>query len=408
MNKDSIVITGIGVVSALGNSKEEFCKNIKEGHDGKKIIERFNVSSKHYSTQYGATVNIPDTVMESYEPSKIAYVAVQAAREAFEESGIKNDYSPDRCGVSIGTSHGGNHSLLKFLKQKLNISGGEEKNYSLLLSSTPLIAGYISDELKLTGLNTSVSTACSSSTTSVGVAADYIRDGILDMAVAGGADLFSELTLSGFNCLKAMCNGVCRPFSKNRTGLLLGEGSAFFILEKKSNALKRNAKIYAEILGYYLGNEAFHETSPDTSGESAYNVMKKAVEKSGVSLDMIDYINMHGTATTANDQTELTAVKKLFGDRINKIYVSSTKSMIGHALGAAGSLELAATVLAMDNNFIPPTINFDEPVEGFEDINVVPNKSIDKEIKIALSNSFAFAGHMASIVVKKYDEGNKN
>jgi 3-oxoacyl-[acyl-carrier-protein] synthase II len=342
--------------------------------------------------------------MESYEPAKIAYIAVHAAREAFAEANLNNVYNPNRCGVSIGTSHGGNHSLIKFLKQKFNLSNQDIIDYSLLLSTTPSIAGYISKELNLTGLNTSISTACSSSTTSIGIAADYIKSGLLDMAIAGGADLFSELTMSGFNSLKALCIDVCRPLSSTRTGLLLGEGSAFFILEKASKALERGAKIYAEILGFYFGNEAFHETAPDPSGESAYMVMKKAIEKSGITTDDIDYINMHGTATTANDPIELTAVKKLFQHRIKEIYVSSTKSMIGHALGAAGSLELAATVLAMENNFIPPTINFEESIPGFEDINVVPNVSLEKEITTALSNSFAFAGHMASIVVRKWKE----
>lgn len=406
MTNDTIVVTGIGVLSSIGNSKEDFTESLEQGKNGRKPITAFDVSSKAYPNKQGACIEEDHKMMEQFDPSKIAYIAYKTAKEALDESGIKlEEEDKYRIGVTIGTSHGGNHTLIKFIKQKLNLID-EEKDYSLLSYSSPKIAALISDKLNVAGPTVTISTACSSSTTAIGYAIDLIKNNQVDKMIAGGADIFSELSFSGFNCLKAYCKEITRPLTQDRDGLLLGEGAAMFVLEKKSAALKRGAKIYAELLGYSAGNEAYHETSVDLSGDSALRVMKTAIDDAGVTVKDIDYINLHGTGTQPNDPTELKAVSRLFSDRLNDIKVSSTKSQIGHALGAAGCLELAATILAMQKGFIPPTINFDKPIEGFENIDVVPNKAIKKNIDYAISNSFAFAGHMSSIVLRNYQSEN--
>ena len=398
--EEAIVVTGIGLISSIGNSTREFVSNLKKGVNGSRAITRFDVSDPFYVSQSGATVSIPEEELEKLDPSKIYTIALLSAEEAIARAKLQAaSYHPYRIGVSVGTSHGGNHALIKFLKQQMELVN-EEPDYNLLLSTSPSIAGMLSARLRFHGPVYTVSTACSSGTTSVGYAIELLRNDDVDAMIAGGADLFSELTFSGFNCLKALSPNGCKPLTENRTGLMLGEGAAMFVLERKSSAVRRGAAILAELPGYAISNEAYHETAPDPSGRNAYNVMKTALEDAKISVNDIDYINMHGTGTQANDPMELKAVKELFADRLPEIKVSSTKSMIGHALGAAGSLELAATILCMNQNVLPPTINFDQPISGFEDICVIPNQSIEKEIKYALSNSFAFAGHLASIVIK--------
>ncbi len=398
--EETIVVTGIGVISPVGNSSEEFARSIINGVNGSRAITRFDVSDPFYVSQSGATVTIPEHELEEPDPSKIFAIALRSAEEALSQAKIPADfYNPYRVGISIGTSHGGNHALIKFLKQQMQLIEGNT-DYNLLLSTSPSIAGMLSAHLHFGGPVHTISTACSSGTTSVGYAIELLRNDDVDAMLAGGADLFSELTFSGFNCLKALSPNGCKPLTENRTGLMLGEGAAMFVLERKTAAVERGAKIWAEIPGYAISNEAYHETAPDPSGLNAYAVMKAALKDAKITVDDIDYINMHGTGTRANDPMELQAVKKLFANRLSHIKISSTKSMIGHALGAAGSLELAATILCMNQNVLPPTINFDQPIAGFEQIDMIPNQSIEKEIRYALSNSFAFAGHLASIVIK--------
>ncbi len=397
---DTIAVTGVGVISSIGLNRRQFVESLMQGANGQRPIERFDVSHSSYLSQQGACVPITDDSMDAFEPSKIPFIAVESAKEATDGANLQpENYDPYRLGVAIGTSHGGNHSLMKFLRQKWGLDSNP-MDYSLLLLTASTVAGIVARKMGFAGPSVTVSTACSSSTTSVGYAMDLLKMKRVDVMLAGGADLFSELTFSGFNSLRALSRDFCRPLSNSRSGLVLGEGAAMFVLERKSDALRRRAPIYAELLGYSVGNEAHHATAPDSSGGAAYRIMKKAIENSGLSVNDIDYINAHGTATIANDPAELLAIKRLFEGRLDEIYVSSTKSMIGHALGAAGSLELAATILSLNRGFIPPTINFEKPIAGFEDINVVPNRAINKTVRVALSNSFAFAGHCASIVVR--------
>jgi 3-oxoacyl-[acyl-carrier-protein] synthase II len=397
--KNVIVITGIGVVSPIGDGKEKFVRNLLAGTNGRKPIERFDVSDPAYRSKHGATIDSQYTDVH-HDPTKIAHLTLVAAREAIEDSAIlfhQND--PYRIGLSIGTSHGSNHTLIRYIRQKIN-SSSDDPDYSLLMNTFPSVAGKVAADLGIRGPVYTFTTACSSGTVSIGNAMDLLMEKEVDIMIAGGTDIFSELTFSGFNALKSLTPDEVRPLSATRQGLLLGEGAAIFVLERKQDALNRGARIYAELPGYAIMNEAYHETAPDPTGENAYHVMLQAIRNAGIQPEDIDYINVHGTGTPANDSMELKAVKKLMKDHLQNIKVSSTKSMIGHALGAAGSLELAATVLCMKKGYVPPTINFEQPIEEMEHIDVVPHQAQKMHVTYALSNSFAFAGHLASIVIK--------
>ena len=405
MKNDTVVITGIGVVSPFGRGTQIFKESILNGKDGRSQVKRFNVEHEFFRTHYACNVNETHEALDEYDLSQTPTIGVWAAQEALNNAKLCIDeYDPYRIGVSMGTSSGGNQSIARYLQQKHGLIE-EDIDYDLLFSTSSTIAGKISSELQLKGLNATFNTACSSGTTSIGFAMDMLQKGKADVMLAGGADLVSEVTFSGFNCLQSLAPEMCQPFSKNRKGLMLGEGSTVFVLEKKSDAEKRNAYIYGEILGYSAINEAYHETSPNPSGLGAYRVMKDAIDHANIRVEDVDYINMHGTSTPANDSMELSAVKQLFEGVQKDVKVSSTKSMIGHLLGAAGSIELAATILAMEEERLPPTIHFDEPMPEFADMDVVPNKAIEYKAQYALSNSFAFAGHLATIVIKKYQKG---
>jgi 3-oxoacyl-[acyl-carrier-protein] synthase II len=250
----------------------------------------------------------------------------------------------------------------------------------------------------LTGFRNTISTACSSSSTSIGYGFDLIQTGVHDIVVTGGSEALSELTFAGFNSLRVMDPLYCRPFDKNRNGLSLGEGSAIFILENYERAQDRGATIYAEVLGYAINADAFHMTTPDPDAMGMSTVMAKALKRAGLSTKQVDYINAHGTATKINDDVETRAINRVFGrKKARELAISSTKSMIGHCLGSAGAIEAAATALALYSQTIPPTIHLDEPDPDCN-LDYVPNHSRAQEIHFALSNSFAFGGNNTSLV----------
>ncbi|MBI2838099.1 MAG: beta-ketoacyl-[acyl-carrier-protein] synthase family protein [Acidobacteria bacterium] len=394
-----IVVTGIGTVSSIGRDAAEFAENLKLGTSGQKDITRYDFSDPVYRTRKGAMVGYDPTELEAMEITQIAAIAQMAAEEAVRDA--RMDFAredPFRVGVSLGTSHGGNFALIKYMRQKL---AGQGIDYELLLHSTPTIAGTISKRFGTRGPNQTISTACSSGTTSIGYGLDMIRHGRCDVMLAGGADIFSEVSFTGFNSLQAMTKSVCRPFTKERDGIMLGDAAAILVLEEEEHARARGVRTYGYVGGYGLVNEAYHATAPDPTGDGAYRAMQQCLEDANLTPADVDYINAHGTGTDSNDPMELLAIQRLFGDRMTRLYISSTKSMIGHTLGAAGSIELAATLIAMDQGFIPPTINFTSPIDGFEQVNFVPNRAVEAPFETALSNSFAFAGNMASVVVTK-------
>jgi 3-oxoacyl-[acyl-carrier-protein] synthase II len=272
-------------------------------------------------------------------------------------------------------------------------------DWDLLLSSSSTLSGTVAAKLGIMGHVCTINTACSSGTTSLGFACDLLHSGECDSVLAGGADLVSEVTFAGFNCLQSLTQDRCRPLDGNRSGLMLGEGAAIFCLERRENAIARKAEVLGWILGYSAINEAYHETAPNPTGEGATEAMLLAMKDSGIGVDCIDYVNVHGTATPANDAMEMISLRRVFGDRLESIKVSSTKSQIGHSLGAAGSLELAATLLCMGVGHVPPTLHHQTPMEGYENIDIVLGKAKPWPVRAAISNSFAFAGHLSSIVV---------
>lgn len=401
MQNEKIAVTGIGVVSPFGRGTQPFIDALKEGMVGKNQVIRFDVTDPHYQQHFACNIQHElEEQLEELDSTKISTLALWACKEALEQSGLcTSNFDPFEIGLSMGTSHGGNHSLIKYLKQRWVEKNGKV-DHSLLFNTSATVAGNVAKNLGISGPVITISTACSSGTTSLGYAMDLLMNHETDIMIAGGADLISELSFSGFNSLQAICEDLPRPFSKTRTGLMLGEGAAFMVLERLEDAQERDANILAQLVGYAINNDAYHPTAPHPEGNGAFEVMKAALENAGITIEDIDYINMHGTSTQANDPMELKAVKRLFENRLDDICLSSTKSMIGHALGAAGSLEAAATILAMREELVLPTMNFQEPIEEFEEINVVPNHTLQRNTHYALSNSFAFAGHMASIVIK--------
>jgi 3-oxoacyl-[acyl-carrier-protein] synthase II len=273
---------------------------------------------------------------------------------------------------------------------------------SLILPFIPsFTTSRVAERSGFSGPKATITTACSSSATSIGYGADLIKTGQAKAVLCGGSDAMSELTFGGFNSLKAMDPSPCKPFDRGRAGMSLGEGAAIIILEDFEEAVKRGAKIYAEFLGYGIGGEAYHITAPQPNGITEARIMKEAIEEGGFSPERVDYINAHGTGTPLNDKVETLAIKNVFGKRAYSIPVSSIKSMIGHCLGSAGAVEAVASILSIIDQFIPPTIHHQEGDEDC-DLDYVPGKARDMEVNVILSNSFAFGGNCTTLAFGKY------
>jgi len=295
---------------------------------------------------------------------------------------------------------GGAGGMLSWEQYRRSLWSGQARpKPSLLLPfANCTLTDLIAVKYGLTGPRTTISTACSSSSTSIGYGFDLIRSGEQDIVVSGGSEALSELTFAGFNSIRAMDPKYCRPFDKNRKGLSLGEGAAILILENYAGAESRGANIYGEVLGYAINSDAYHMTSPDPAAMGMSRVMAAALDVAGLRADQIDYINAHGTATPINDPLETMAIKRVFGKSCaDDLAVSSTKSMVGHCLGAAGAIEAVAAILALQRQIVPPTIHLDEP-DPECDLDYVPNTSRKQQVRFALSNSFAFGGNNTSVV----------
>ncbi|RPJ11531.1 MAG: beta-ketoacyl-[acyl-carrier-protein] synthase family protein, partial [Deltaproteobacteria bacterium] len=329
--------------------------------------------------------------------SRTDQFALIAAEEAVRTSGLSS-IPPEEVSVCLGAGAGGMFEA-EVYHRKVLLKGKSKP--SLL---RPFIPSYATDRVaerfRFSGPKMTVTTACSASATAIGYGADLIRNGRARAVLCGGSEALSELTFGGFNSLRAMDPSPCRPFDRNRAGMSLGEGAAVLVLEDDEEAARRGATVFAEFLGYGVGGEAFHMTAPEPSGVLEARIMKEALKEGGVSPEDIHYINAHGTGTPLNDKVETLAIKKTFGEGAYSIPISSTKSMIGHCLGAAGAMEAVASVLAMIHRFIPPTLNH---LEGDEvcDLDYVPGKARDKESRFVLSNSFAFGGNGTTLVFGK-------
>jgi 3-oxoacyl-[acyl-carrier-protein] synthase II len=403
VNSKRVVVTGIGIVSAIGKTLADFTDGLFSGTCGIREISLFDTT--RYKCKLGGQVcekHLGDrlTPGETKRTSRCDLLGLSAAREAISDSHIHlNPYNPDRVGVIMGGGAGGMLSWEKFRRTLF-----EERFRpmpSLVLASAPCtLTDLIANHYGFNGIRSTITTACSSSANAIGYAYDLIRSNALDIVVSGGSEAFSELTFAGFNSLKVMSPNPCQPFDSNRTGLSLGEGAGIMILEDFDLAEKRGATIYAELLGYALNSDAFHMTSPDPEGKGMISVMVNALKRAGIDADQVDYINAHGTATKMNDQVEAMAIRKVFGDRsLDEITVSSTKSIVGHCLGASGVLEAIATILALCGQKAPPTIHLDNPDPNCL-LNHVANVSKKQRIRVALSNSFAFGGNNTSLVFK--------
>lgn len=400
-----VVITGMGIVSSLGYDLETFWNNLVAGKSGVKPITLFDASS--CATKIAAQVP-PEFEEHSRcfvkkraagQMTRVTRMCVVAAKQAVTLSGIdfeKEDKS--RCAVIMGVVNTGNSSV--------------EKDTSLqntvFKSMTNSMPAWISLEYQLLGPNFAINTACASSAYAIAMGMQLIQNGTADIVIAGGADsIINPEEINGFNALYALSvandppEAASRPFTSKRDGFVIGEGAGTIILESEEHAVKRNAKIYSELAGYALTSEGYNIMAPMKDGEGMAATIEKALQNAGIEKHDVDYINAHGTSTELNDRYETMAIKKVFGEQAYKIPVSSSKSMIGHTIGAAGAIEAIISILSIGNDILTPTINYDDPDPDL-DLDYVPNQSRPKVLNVALSNSFGFGGHNATLVFRKY------
>lgn len=401
--KKRIVITGYGVINALGKGKEAVEKRLFDGEVG--------LSRKVFSSKSGDIAGTVGAVREALgeDPffaengipfDRCAQFALLAGSECLEHAGFDlSAESPYRCGVAIGTSLGGMLSGQTFHRQWLE--NGIDSADADLLVAYPLhtIVDIVAKRFGFRGVKTVISTACAASGNIVGYGCDMIRNGKHDVILAGGVDPLSSFSFAGFNALKALDPERCMPYSGSH-GINLGEGGAFVLLEDYDHAVKRGATIYAEVLGYGLSADAYHPTAPDLGGGGASRAMQAAIRASGISVEDIDYVNGHGTGTHANDTAERLAFKAVFHDRVPEVALSSIKGAIGHCLGAAGGEECVASVMALNNGMVPPTVNFDPDFDPAP-FDLVPNKAEKRDCRVILSNSFAFGGNNCCLSLGK-------
>ena len=409
MEKRRVVVTGVGTVNPVGNTVEESWKGIREGKIGIGEITAFDSSA--FSVHLAGEVKDfhPETVFDKRELKHMArftQFAMIAAEEAMLDSGISGTLPPEEMGVIVSSGIGG----LKTIEEEH--TKGEKRGFERVspffipMSISNMAAGEIAIRHKLKGICICPVTACAGGSNAVGDAFHRIRDGYETAMLCGGTEAaISELGIGGFATMKALspATEVSRasiPFDKERSGFVMGEGSGILILEEREHALQRGAKIYGEIVGYGANCDAYHITSPSPGGEGAAACMELALKDAGITSSAIDYINAHGTSTHLNDLGETAAVKTVFKERAYSVPISSTKSMTGHLLGAAGAVEAIFSVLALRDGFIPGTMNYQVKDEEL-DLDYVPNKGREKELHYTMSNSLGFGGHNACLVFKK-------
>ena len=411
MAKRRVVITGLGVLSAVGNTVEENWKNILAGKSGIDFITKFN--TEPYAVKFAGELKDFDvseyiTPKEAKKMDPFIHYGIAAGAQAIRDSGIDvtADNAP-RIGVSMGSGIGGIGSIETQHNALLKSGPRRVSPFFVPSSIINMISGNLSIMFGLKGPNMAIGTACATGTHSIGDAARMIQYGDVDAMVAGGAEYATtELGLAGFAAARALSTRndeptkASRPWDADRDGFVLADGAGAVMLEEYEHAKARGAKIYAEVLGFGMSGDAYHMTLPSEGGEGAGRCMKTALANAGVEPSQINYINAHGTSTPAGDVCETSAVKSVFGEHAYNLAMSSTKSMTGHALGAAGAMEAVFTALAIKNQTLPPTINLDNPQEGC-DLDYVANGAREAKIDFALSNSFGFGGTNATIVLAK-------
>jgi len=407
-----VVITGYGVISPIGIGADDFWNSLVSGKSGISRISTFDTSQ--FSTQIGAEVKNfqPEKYIDKKKIRKMdrfSQLAFAAAKIAIEDAKLdmkKED--PFRVGVIVGSGIGGLSTVAAEHKVLLEKGPRRVSPFMIPMLITNIAAGEIAIAHNIQGPNYSLSSACATSNHTIGDALRLIHYGDADVIIAGGSEAaVTPLGLAGFCSARALSTRnddpehASRPFDKERDGFVMGEGAGIVILELLEHALSRGVTIRAELIGYGATNDAYHITAPSPDGQSAARAMSNALADGGVKPEEVDYINAHGTSTPLNDKVETFAIKKVFGDYAYKIPISSSKSMIGHLLGAAGVVELIAAILSMEKEMLPPTINYEFP-DPECDLDYVPNKARPKKINVALSNSLGFGGHNATLVVRKY------
>jgi 3-oxoacyl-[acyl-carrier-protein] synthase II len=407
----------MGVVSPVGNDTESFWKALRNGESGAGPITRFDTTD--FVTRYAAEVKDFDPKeridrRDVRKMDRFSQYSVYAAREAFEQAGLLDTegiYDPERFGVVLGVGIGGFETIEESVIALREKGPSRVSPMTIPKMISNIGPAHIAINLNAHGPVYTITTACASATDAIGNAMRHIREGLADIMVAGGAEApITPLGIAGFNVIQALTSNYnddpkrgSRPFDKDRDGFLMGEGAGLLVLESLEHARARGAHIIAEVAGNGFTNDANHLTAPHPEGVGAAKAMQMALRDAGMQPEDIDYINAHGTSTPINDPTETLAIRKAFGAHADKVAVSSTKSMTGHCLGAAGAVEAVASVLAIRDGFIPPTINLEEPGEGC-DLDYVPNVGRSQDVRAVMSNSLGFGGHNGVLVLRKFEE----
>ena len=409
MSERRVVITGMGVVTPIGNSLETFWSNLKNGVSGIGIIDAFDTSG--YDCKIGGQVRDFDPKPFFKNPKDVrrtdrfTHLAMAAAKTAVTDSGIDIDNlkDRDRFGVIVSTGIGGLKTLQDQLQILLTRGPGRNSPFTIPMLISNMAGGVISMELNLRGPNLCIVTACATSNNAIGESGDA------DIFLAGGAEAsIVEIGVAGFSAMKALSTRndeperASRPFDRDRDGFVMSEGSGVVVVEELEHAKARGAKIYCEITGYGMSADAYHMTAPPPGGEGAARAMKLALEHARLSPAQVDYINAHATSTDIGDLCETRAIKQIFGEDAYKVSISATKSMTGHLLGGAGGIEMAACALAIRDSVIPPTVNLENPGEEC-DLDYTPNVAREKKVRVALNNSFGFGGHNATLVASAFE-----
>lgn len=416
-----VVITGLGALTPIGNGIDEYLAGLQGGVSGANLITRFDTSN--FKTHFACEVknfNVEDHIdrREARRMDDFSQFALVAAIEAMTDAGLDasgalEQLDLDRAGVIWGSGIGGLRSLEKEIEDFALGEGIPRYNpFMIPRMISDIAAGYISIRYGFRGINYATVSACASSTHAMMNAFDYIRMGRNDIIITGGSEAsIIKAGVGGFNAMKALSTRnddyltASRPFDKDRDGFVLGEGGGALILEELEHAKKRGAKIYAEVVGAGATADAYHITAPHPEGLGALNVMKMALRDAGMNPEDIDYVNVHGTSTPLGDIAEVKAIQQVFGEHAYRLNISSTKSMTGHLLGAAGAIEALACVLAIQHNFVPPTINhFTDDPEIDSKLNLTFNEPQERKVKAALSNTFGFGGHNASVIIKAFED----
>ena len=407
MNK-RVVITGMGVVSSLGNTTKTFFENITNGKSGISSITSFDTTNHPVKIAGEIKINL-DEYFDSKELNRLdrfSAFALLAAKEAVEEN-IVNDALKSKVGVIIGSGIGGLHTMEEQYS-RLQKSPKRVSPFFVPSMILDIVSGHISIKYGFKGPNFAVVSACASANHAIGESFNRIKYGMNDIIVTGGTEGgITPLSIAGFANMKALTknsdyNLASRPFDYERDGFVIAEGAGILVLEEYEHAKKRGAEILGEIIGYGATADAYHLTSPALDGAGAVQAMSEALRSANVNSSEVNYINAHGTSTPFNDKIETLAIKKVFSKEFNDLFVSSSKSMLGHLLGAAGAVEAIITIKALQTGIFPPTINYNTPDPDCN-LNYIPNKAIEKNINYALSNAFGFGGHNASLLFKKFN-----